>query len=176
METKQIYDLRKIIDKSNWWYVNDSLTTEHFPIPEKVETENWKLITMSKSFSSQEAIDEIKRQGCRPANAYELALWANTHREKEMLKGERSVVIAFGQTYSVLGDHRVPSVSRGSGGDFSFSLDYWGGGWDDYCVLLAFCDPALGTLDTSIKTSATLTLAQAIEICKENNLTVTKVY
>jgi hypothetical protein len=42
------------------------------------------------------------------------------------------------------GYHGVPHVRRRSGVDFRFRLGFWGGGWDDYCVLLAFCDLPAG--------------------------------
>lgn len=100
--------LEKIIKKSKWFYVNDKLNAKNFPIPDKVETKGWKLIKMSKSFSSQEALDEIKRQGYRPANVYELAEWMNKHREKEMPKGAWGGVIAFGSEMLLDGYRVVP--------------------------------------------------------------------
>lgn len=134
MKTK----LENIIKKSKWTYVNKNLTAENFPIPEKIETENWKIITMKGYFSSQEALDEIKLQGCRPANAYELVLWLQKH-PKEVLKGKGYT--ALGQMWQDSnGYHRVPSVRRFSGGAFRFFLVDFEGVWSDIYVLLAFCD------------------------------------
>ena len=141
--------LEKLINKKDYYYVNRHLTTENFPIPEKVRTEGWKLIEMKKSFSSEEALDEIKKQGCTPANAYELALWSESHRQ-EMKKG--TCVIAFGQLWqNSVGYHRVPYVHANSGGDFKFDLGNFENDWNDDNFLLCFCDLELGTLDTSKK-------------------------
>ncbi len=165
--------LEQLINKKDYSYVNNSLTTENFPIPEKIRTEGWKLIEIKNSFSSKEALDEIKKQGCTPANAYELALWSESHRQ-EIKKG--TGVIALGQLWFSDGYRRVPCVGANSDGGFGFDLGYFGIGWGgDYC-LLCFCDLELGTLDTSKKDSDTLTLSRAIEICKEAGLTVTKIY
>lgn len=123
--------LEQIIKKSKWYYVNSDLTSENFPNPDLIETTGAKIIKMDKPFSSQEALDEIKRQGCRPANAWELAKWANEHRE-EMDK--ETWILAFGQTWTDSdGYHRVPIVNRDSVGDFKFYLGcfeipWYGGG------------------------------------------------
>lgn len=136
--------LQQIINKSDWYYINDNLTSDYFPKPHTIKTVGAKLIKMGKSFSSQQALDEIKRQGCRPANAWELAEWANKHRE-EMEKG--SCILAFGQVPFVDGCHRVPLVDARSGGGFRFDLGDFESDWHDDFVLLAFCDKNL-PLDT----------------------------
>lgn len=138
--------LQKIIKKKEWYYINKDITEANFPKLDTIRTKNWKLIKMSKSFSSQEALNEIKRQGCTPANAWELATWAKKHRESEMSKGVWSVVLAFGQTPLVDGCHGVPGVLRCSVGDFEFDLGLFEDDWFDGFVLLAFCDLPLDTV------------------------------
>lgn len=154
MKKTKVQSLEEIIKQKEWYYVNSNLTTAHFPLT-TTETKNPKIITMSKYFSSQECLDEIKRQGCRPAMAWELANWAVSHRD-EMKKG--TSMLAFGQLWVDGGDHGVPCVSALSGGGFKFGLGCFGGGWDDDYCLLCFCDPALSTSDTQ-KDSAPLTLS-----------------
>lgn len=128
--------LEQIIKKSEGYYVNSDLTSENFPKPDIIETTGAKIIKMEKSFSSQEALDEIKRQGCRPANAWELAKWANEHGE-EMDK--ETWIVALGQIWKDSdGDHGVPFVYRHSDGDFRFNLGYFEGPWDGGGCLLGF--------------------------------------
>lgn len=128
--------LEQIIKKSEWYYVNSELTSENFPKPDLIETTGAKIIKMGKPFSSQEALDEIKRQGCRPANVWELAEWANEHRE-EMDK--ETWIVALGQIWKDSdGDHGVPFVYRHSDGDFRFNLGYFEGPWDGGGCLLGF--------------------------------------
>lgn len=156
----------------NIYYKNSDLTEENFPTPKVTQTKNWKIIKMTKSFSSQEALDEIKKQGCRPANLYELLEWAKDNQEKNQW------VIALGQIWTdAVGNHMVPYVYRDSDGDFGFSLGIFEDDWsDDYC-LLCFCDESTQALSTSeTQPSDSLTLESAIKICKEAGLTVTKTY
>lgn len=145
---KKSQTLEDIIKKSKWYYTNDNLTTKNFPIPKTIETENWKLITLDIWTSSKECLQKIKDAGCRPANAYELALWANNHRE-EVPKGKWYV--AFGQTCFIDGDHRVPGVGAYSGGGFDFDLGSFEDDWDSNDVLLCFCDKELDTLSSRLK-------------------------
>lgn len=156
MKTKSIQSLEKIITKSIYYYVNSNLNSTNFPMPKNIRTEGWKLIKMKGSFSSQ-ALDEIKRQGCTPANVYELALWSESHCQ-EIKKG--TYVIAFGQLWQDSdGYRRVPCVGADSAGDFRFNLGYFEDDWYGDSCLLCFCDlPELGTLDTSENNSDTLNL------------------
>ena len=156
----------------NIYYRNSNLTEANFPVPKVIQKEGWKLIKMKKSFSSQEALDEIKKQGCRPANLYELVEWAKDNQEKSKW------VLALGQTLTDGGgDRRVPCVGRDSDGHFGFFLGRFGDVWYDDLCLLCFCDESTQTLSTSeIQTSDSLTLESAVKICKEAGLTVTKQY
>ena len=156
----------------NIYYRNSDLTEANFPVPKVIQKEGWKLIKMKKSFSSQEALDEIKKRGCRPANLYELLEWAKDNQE------ESQWVLAFGQTLTDgVGHHRVPFVYRGSVGYFEFRLGHFEYDWRGGRCLLCFCDESTQTLSTSeIQTSDSLTLESAIKICKEAGLTVTKQY
>ena len=140
--TKQKYNLEKIIaGYKNVYSKNPNITSENFPKPEKVETENWKLIKMGRSFSSQEALDKIKSEGCRPANIYELLLWAKDNQEKSQW------VIGFGSEWKDSdGRHRVPYVDAYGGGDFHFLIGYFEKPWDVDSCLLCFCDSPLTPL------------------------------
>lgn len=160
--------LSTLINKKKWYYKNSDITDANFPAPEKIETENWKLIRMDKSFSSKEAIKRIKAEGCRPANIHELALFANNHPE-EFFDGKWTGVLAFGTNFKDSGGgHRVPGVLRYSDGDFEFDLGYFESDWDSGPCLLCFCDStqALSTSE-NVDLETTLTLSRAVQICKD---------
>lgn len=147
--TKEIADqyksmkLENLIKKVPYYYVNSDINSKNFPVPEKVETENWKLIRLNKTVSSEEALEEIKKQGYRPANCYELATWAISHRD-ELKKYEWAV--AFGQLWEDAGGyHRVPSVDASSDGDFNFLLGNFEDVWRDDDAFLCFSDVSLDT-------------------------------
>lgn len=142
MKTKQTYKLKDLL--KGYYYVNPDITEANFPIPEKIETENWRIIRPSKSFSSQEALDMIKEKGCRPANLYELALFKQNY-PKEFILYER--ILAFGQLWQdSIGRHGVPRVRAYSDGDFRFGLGDFARVWRDYYAFLCFCN--LKTSDT----------------------------
>lgn len=138
--------LKQLVKEGKYNYINPLITEGNFPIPDKIQTENWKIIYMNKLFSSQEALDKMKAEGCRPANIYELATWKINHGE-ELKKGRW--LLAFGQTTILDGYHEVPSVYASyTGGDFDFSLDDFEDGWDDRDCLLCFSDLEPKTLES----------------------------
>ncbi len=168
MKTKQKYNLEKIIKEyKNVYYQNSDITSKNFPLPEKVETENWKLIKMDKSFSSEEALDKIKSEGCRPANIYELLLWSKNNQEKSQW------VTGFGSSFiDSDGYHGVPRVYRYSDGGWKFDLGHFEYDWSDVHCLLCFCDSTLTT--RPLENSDTLSLEQAVKLCKNAGYRVLK--
>lgn len=162
MKTKVTKEkLEDIIKRTEYYYVNSDLNSKNFPIPDTIQTENWKLIRMDTSFTSQEALDKIKTEGCRPANAYELALWSESHRQ-ELDKSKWEYAIALGQLWYGGGDRRVPCVGAYSVCDFGFSLGRFGLDWDGGGCLLCFCDLPSDTLALGKQPSDSLTLAPEI--------------
>lgn len=164
MKTKQKYNLENLIKAfSHIYYQNSDLTTKNFPMPDVIETKGVRIIKMDKYFSSQEALDRIKAEGCRPANIYELLIWAKDNQEKGQW------IIAFGSEWKDAGgDHRVPCVDAGSGGDFGFNLGRFGGGWDSGVCLVCFCDKTLEPKTLKVpSTSAPLTLKPILELVDE---------
>ncbi len=106
---------------------------------------------------SQEVLNMMKSKGLRPGNSYELALWANTHRE-EVPKGKWYV--ALGQSWEVPdGCHRVPSVSVHAYGDFGFVLGDFEGVWGDGNAFFGFRDSSLDTSNLKKESSYSLTLS-----------------
>lgn len=174
--TKRSFD--KALKKEQWYYCNPDITEEHFPIT-TTQTENWKLIKMEKSFSSQDALDRMKSEGCRPATAYELLLFKQNHPDQ--FPGKTwTWVLAFGQTWKDSdGDHRVPSVGLDSGGDWGFYLDFFEVDWDAGACLLCFCDsqpsePLALETDLEPLDPSALTDEQAITHLKANGYKITK--
>lgn len=158
--------LKKLLEKKDWYYINNDITDQNFPLPEKIETKNWKIITLDKAMTSNEILAEIKKQGCRPANCWELLMWANNHRE-EVPKGKW--YIGLGQLWYDGGHRRVPYVRAHSGGDFEFVLGYFEDGWDDDDCLLCFCDEKIKPLDTLTpgNDSDYLTLSEQIRFLEQ---------
>jgi hypothetical protein len=161
---------------TGYYYVNSYITEENYPMQEKIDLTGAKVIRIGKFFSSQEALDRIKAEGCRPATIWELAAWKQEN-DKE-LKGKGEWYLAFGSTDFVAdGCHGVPYVDADSVGDFGFGLGDFEYGWDDGYCLLCFCDNSTQALGTSEKRESLvpLNLESAIKICKDAGLVVYEV-
>lgn len=163
-----------------YYYVNSEITEKNFPIPKDLKLpEHCKIIKMDKPFLSAEALERIKKEGCRPGTIWELAL-LKQERPELWPSGQWSSIVAFGTDFTDAGgDHRVPLVHAYAGGDFEFRLGYFGYGWNAVHCLVCFCDSQhsdalafksdLGSFDPSA-----LTEEMAIELLKERGFIITK--
>ncbi len=123
-----------------FYYVNENIHEKNFPWPKNVSIEGYKIINMGKSYSSQEALDRMKSEGCRPATIHELAVVIHEHPEL-FPDGKWSSLVAFGTDFiDSVGLHRVPYVFRYSDGDWGFDLGYFESAWVVGPCLLCFCD------------------------------------
>ena len=157
--------LKQLIEKCKFFWVNSDITDENFPKPDKIETKNWKIIRMDKRFTSQEALDEIKKQGCRPANCWELAKFILDYKEEAK---NNEYLVAFGQQWvDSDGRHRVPGVYRYSDGVFLFDLGLFGCDWGGDDCLLCFCDSSSDT-QTLDNSSLELRLTKVEQFLKDN--------
>lgn len=149
-----------------YYYVNSHITEKNYSLPDKIDLTGVKVIRMGKSFSSQEALDKMKAEGCRPATIWELAAFKQENEAE--LKGKSEWYLAFGSSDFVAdGYRRVPCVDAHSGGDFRFSLGDFEFDWRDNACLVCFCDSSLApqTLSKS-EDSDTLTLPNFISELK----------
>lgn len=155
-----------------YYYINSDITEEHFPIPDVIETDNWKLVTIEKTMTADEVLEKIKADGLRPANLYELAIWKQNN-EKTMKRF--SWTVALGQMWKDAdGNHRVPYVYCYSGGGFEFSLGGFGIVWSGDGAFLCFCDKQTLEPKTLSQSSDTLTLETAIKIVKDAGYVIYK--
>lgn len=124
----------------DFYYVNSDIIEKNFPWPKTVSTENYKIINMGKSYSSQEALVRMQTEGCRPATIHELILVATEHPDL-FLDGKWSSLVTFGTDFiDSVGGHRVPYVYRYSDGGRKFDLGFFGRDWGGGYCLLCFCD------------------------------------
>lgn len=169
----------------NVYYQNSNLTSENFPKPKTIRTENWKVLTMPKSFSSEEALAEMKKHGCSPMNVWEMVEWVKAgHIEKGKW------YVAMDEKDNLWkdsgGDRRVPYVLADSDGGFGFGLGRFGVDWDSDDCLLCFCDKnfdtqnlnevdSLESLDSFSLHPTNTEIQNAIAVCKKAGLKVYKV-
>lgn len=174
-KTIQKGSFEKKLAETNWYYKNPDINEKNFPILSTGE-EKYKVIKMDKYFSSEEALERIKTEGCRPATAYDLLVYKEQHPEA-FPDGTWTWLLAFGQLFTDSGgDRRVPRVRRHSDGDWEFSLGYFGLDWHSGLCLLCVCDKE-SSEDLTTKPavdSLTLTDEVAIAHLKAQGYRITK--
>lgn len=130
---------------STTYYFNDALTSTNFAkATNKLEpgkTYKVKIFPILSQVSSEDCMNFLAKQNAilvggqgltllqeNKADALPVGKWTVSFDQKDALWEDSD------------GDHRVPSVSADSDGDFEFDLGYFArDGNDDYC-LLCFCD------------------------------------
>lgn len=100
MKTAQ--SIKELLKSGNFTYINPEIENvfKTEPIRSKVELRNF-----GRSISSEDAIKELKKEGCVPANATELFEFAARNTE-----WEGKYIVALGSIASFEGKRRVPYV------------------------------------------------------------------
>lgn len=160
MKTK--LSLQSLIKKGNFNYVNSNITEELFPAPREIRT-NFKLYHFDRYILSEDAIKEMEKDGYSPANIYELLSWGEWNGI--------DFVVGLCSVARVDGDRRVPYLVRDDS-KRNLYLAWWDDGWDSHYRFLAVRNSETSSLESGHLD--TLTLENAIKICKENGLKVIK--
>lgn len=178
----KITTIQEFIKSKKWYYNNSEITEDNFPMPKTVETEGAEIVRLKVYISSEECLALIKSKGLRPANIYELMIYISKHPES-FPESKWTGIIALGSEWTDSdGRRRVPFVDRYSDGDWELNLGFFEHVWGVDSCLLCFRDKSS---DTSILSESSnsdplslkdLELARAIEICKANGLTISKIY
>jgi hypothetical protein len=117
-------ELKELIEIAQFDYVNFLINTRNFPTPETVKNTGFKLIEPKAPLTSEEALQLIESEGCRPANLYELIEWRRIHGNK---LDKETWVLAFGQLFDTKGKSgkRVPFISFDKLGIFTLSMGFY---------------------------------------------------
>lgn len=119
---KTTLKLKNLIKDLKLYWVNPNITEDNFP-PEEISTGDYKVYHFNRYISSEDAIGEMKIEGYRPANAYELLSWA-----KENWK-DKEWVVALGSSAQIDSDRRVVGLYRGDSERY-LNLRWFDDGWD----------------------------------------------
>lgn len=147
--------LSKLISDKNLDYVNSNIVDGFFSEPTSISSD-YKLFHINQYISPEDAIEEMKKEGYRAANAWELLQWPDWN--------EKDWVVALGSVGEVDGVRYVPYLYR-DGSKRYLSLLYWGGGWFDYFRFLGVRN--LETKEKELGDLGSLTLESAIKTVKE---------
>ncbi len=125
--------LQQMIAAGNYDWVNGDITTQRFPHAQDGQTEiTVELIHFDRTISSEDAIDELRHRGLRPATIAELLAYGARFPEEQ----RKFPIIALGSVAGLGGGRDVPSLD-GCGGGRDLGLDWWDGGWGGDCRFLA---------------------------------------
>lgn len=124
MKTKTT--LKKLIEKRKFDYVNSDIE-KNFTV-EDVRSSEYRLFHFDQHVSSEDAIAEIEKEGCLPANATELLSWEDWNGT--------DTVVALGSVAEVRGYRRVLSLWE-YGSERDLRLAWVGIDWYDRCRFLA---------------------------------------
>lgn len=136
--TKTIPKLSKLIKTKKFDWVNSDITDDLFPEPKEIGND-FKLYHFDKYIPSEDAVKEMKKDGFRPATAWELLSWPDWN--------EKDWVVALGSVCEVDGGRYVPDLD-GSGAGRNLSLYWWGVGWSFRCRFLAVRNSSLSTSES----------------------------
>lgn len=118
--------LALLIKDRKFDYVDSDITVKNFP-PQEVSTD-FKLYHFGRTVSSEAAIKEMKKDGYKPANIYELLLWPDWNG--------KDWVTALGSVCEVNGRRSVACLSR-VGSERFLDLSWFVVDWGGDCRFLA---------------------------------------
>lgn len=156
MKTKTT--LASLIKAKKFDWVNPNIE-KHF-ILEDVRGSDYRLFSFNKSISSEDAIEEMNREGYVAANLHELLLWEDWN--------DIDWVVALGRTARVNGNLNVPCL-LGRGAGRRLDLGWWDGGWPALWRLLGVRDssPTLDAKDGALSPSESFTLESRVRKLEE---------
>ena len=133
------------LNKKEFYYFNDALTDRNFRkatqklIPGK--TYKAKLFSIRKIVNSNDCLGLYKAVGAILTGAQGISL---VYQLKKHVLPEGKYIVSFDEKDALWqdsgGNHGVPHVFAHSGGDFEFSLGYFGDDWNDFNCVLCFRD------------------------------------
>lgn len=133
-------NLKQLIKKGKFKYVNTEIDEKNFPSQEV--SKDFKLFHFDREISSENATEEIEKEGYRPANLYELLTYAEKEWDGKMY------VVALGSVWRRLGGRGVPILWYDSSGR-GLRLDWFECGWILDYRFLAVRKPGTGNLGGS---------------------------
>jgi len=142
-------NLEELIDSWKFDYVNLYIDDESFP-EQEIRSNDYKLFHFDKDNTSENIIEEMKKEGYLPANIYELLNWKNWNG--------KDWVVALGSVGEVSGNRHVPYLIGGVSKRY-LDLGWWGYGWRSDVRFLVVRNSSLGSLETKDSSSDTLPLA-----------------
>lgn len=159
--------LASLIESNNIDWVNPDINEENFPAP-KVIRSDFKLYHFNRYIESEEAIEEMEKEGYSPATVYELLSWNGWDG--------KNLVVALGSVAGV-GGKRDAAYLDGSGSERGLDLDWFGDGWlRGYRFLAVRNSQTLKSKSSYLGISDSFSLDLAIQKVKDAGYKIIKEY
>jgi hypothetical protein len=135
LSLKVNYDLRveAAIKAGKYDWTNDNITDKNFPTSRTGQHEvEMKLFHFNRDMTSEQVIEELKKQGYRPAELHELLVLGEKYPDLQ----RQFPIIALGSVWQDWDDRFVPCLCRR--GDERFLIPgYFNSRWDGRCRFAA---------------------------------------
>jgi len=126
--------LAQMIQSGNYDWVNDNITSSHFPIQVQGKAElNPELIHYGKYMDSDDIVRDMDNRGLRPATLPELLAFGATYPDKQ----REFPIVALGSVWRYWYGSRDVACLYGVGSGRGLGLVVWGSGWYDGYRFLA---------------------------------------
>ena len=118
--------LAQMIEAGKYYWVNDDITAEHFPVKGESKQVEITLLHFDRYISSDEAVKEIDKMGYRPATLPELLALGASQPELQ----RQFPIVALGSVWQGrYGDRYVPYLWDDGSGRY-LDLDWFDDGWN----------------------------------------------
>lgn len=125
--------LADLIKDCKFDWVNDNITEKHFLIIKHSNGEvEMKLFHFNRTISSDQAIQEMDKEGYRPAELPELLAYAKNNPDEQ----RKYPIVILGSVWRRFGDRRVPYLYSDSD-KRDLNLYWYDNDWDSYYRFLA---------------------------------------
>ncbi len=123
--TKVVLTLTSLIEVGKYDWVNSDITEARFPMPENFTLgAEPKLYHLNRNISSEKAIEEMAKDGFRPATIWDLLDFGAKNPELQ----RQFPIVALGSVCRVSVRRFVACLGRDDSGR-SLNLDWYGRGW-----------------------------------------------
>src|SRR6266481_9381391 len=151
---------KKLLNPDSFYYVNENIEKLFKPEPIRGKIE---LKHFDRYITSDEVIEELKKDGCVPANATELFDWYEQNKDSGI--GKYQGIVALG-SQAVFDGRRLVCYVWWNDSERSARLPWFDSDWIAGCWF-AFVRESTKSSDTENSSLSNLDLERAIKVVKE---------
>lgn len=127
-------NLRELIDEGKYDLVNFRINAENFPVADNRQyTAQIELVSLDARLKPQNILQELREQGLRPADIFELLCLGAQHQYVQ----QKWKIMTIDTTYQEHDDHTILCLWTNPQNRRSLSLLYFGGRWSSNSLFAA---------------------------------------